>query len=160
MQRNFCNMYCIFKLLGKSFKWLTVFQFWELMSKNEISRTKSYIYFMKIWVASWFPTTGPSLLCIYTAHWAGEWWSCHHNAEHQYILQGQNQVHAEMSKVHLRKEKILLYYIGSDLLYQQCWHVFLPSLVSAEPNGPTTMSNVINSWWDSSNKSVNWLFTF
>ena len=47
------------------FKWLALFQFWELMSKNEISRTKSYIYFMKIWVASWFPETGPSLLYIF-----------------------------------------------------------------------------------------------
>ena len=35
------------------------------MSKNEISNTKSYIYFMKIWVASWFLETGPSLLGSY-----------------------------------------------------------------------------------------------
>ena len=32
------------------------------MSKNEILRTISIIYFMKIWAASWFPETGPSLI--------------------------------------------------------------------------------------------------
>ena len=73
LERNFLNMYCIFKLFGKSFKQLALFQFWELMSKNEISRTKSYIYFMKIWVASWFPETGPSLIHTIRAH-AQEVW--------------------------------------------------------------------------------------
>ena len=53
----------IFTITCQNFKWLPLFQFWELMSKNEISRTKSYIHFMKIWAASWFPETGPPLIC-------------------------------------------------------------------------------------------------
>ena len=57
MQRNFWNIYCIFKLFCKSFKWLPLLQFWELVSKNEILRTISCIYFMKIRVDSWFSGT-------------------------------------------------------------------------------------------------------
>ena len=37
----------IFAITCQSFKWLPVFQFWELMSKNEILRTISCKYFMK-----------------------------------------------------------------------------------------------------------------
>ena len=44
------------------FKWPPVFQFWELMSKNEILRTISCIYFMKIWVNKDFRWTGCALL--------------------------------------------------------------------------------------------------
>ena len=47
---------------------LPAFQFWELMSKNEIYRTTSCIYFMKIWLASWFSTTWPSLASMRTVH--------------------------------------------------------------------------------------------
>ena len=62
------NIWCFFKQLLYFYhwsffsKWPPSFQFWELMSKNEISRTISYIYFMKIMAASWFPETGPSLI--------------------------------------------------------------------------------------------------
>ena len=65
LQRNFWNIYCIFKLFCKSFKWLPVFQFWELMSKNEILRTISCMYFMKIWVNSWFSTSKIVLISTY-----------------------------------------------------------------------------------------------
>ena len=64
-QRNFWNMYCIFKLFSMSFKWLPVIQFWELMSKNEISRTISCIYFMKIWVDLGFESSEVSLIYKY-----------------------------------------------------------------------------------------------
>ena len=47
----------IFNIICQSFKWLPVFQFWELTSNNEILRTISCIYFMKIWVNSWFSTS-------------------------------------------------------------------------------------------------------
>ena len=55
-------MYCIFKLFWRSFKQLPVIQFWELMSKNEIWRTISCIYFMKIWVDLCFVTSEVSLM--------------------------------------------------------------------------------------------------
>ena len=61
------NSYCIFTIEVFFSKWPPLFQFWELMSKNEISRTISYIYFMKIMAASWFPETGPSLLLTSSA---------------------------------------------------------------------------------------------
>ena len=64
MQRNFWNIYCIFKLFCKSFKWLPLLQFWELVSKNEILRTISCIYFMKIRVNSWF--AGTELVLVVT----------------------------------------------------------------------------------------------
>ena len=73
MQWNFWNMYCIFKLFSMSFKWLPVIQFWELMSKNEISRTISCIYFMKIWVDLGFESSEVSLIWAfdYTAKYGG-----------------------------------------------------------------------------------------
>ena len=47
----------IFTITCQSFKWLPLLQFWELVSKNEILRTISCIYFMKIRVDSWFSGT-------------------------------------------------------------------------------------------------------
>ena len=64
MQRNFWNMYCIFKLFCRSFKQLQSIQFWELVSKIEISRTISCIYFMKIWVDLGFESSEVSLIWI------------------------------------------------------------------------------------------------
>ena len=67
-------MYCIFKLFWRSFKQLPVIQFWELMSKNEIWRTISCIYFMKIWVDLCFVTSEVSLLGTYTQTQNSWWW--------------------------------------------------------------------------------------
>ena len=61
----------IFTITCQSFKWLPLLQFWELMSKNEILRNISCIYFMKIWVYSWFSTTEPSLNCKRSAEFRG-----------------------------------------------------------------------------------------
>ena len=56
------HLSCIFTISCQSFQWLPLYQFWELTSKNEICRTISCIYFMKICVNSWFSTTEPSLI--------------------------------------------------------------------------------------------------
>ena len=58
---------CIFTITCQSFKWLPLLQFWELVSKNEILRTISCIYFMKIRVDSWFSGTELVLLSIYVS---------------------------------------------------------------------------------------------
>ena len=55
----------VFTITCQSFKQLPVIQFWELISKIEILRTISCIYFMKIWVRACFVTTGGSLLYIH-----------------------------------------------------------------------------------------------
>ena len=58
------HLHCVFAISCQSFKQLPVIQFWELMSKNEISRTISCIYFMKIWVDLGFELSEVSLMCI------------------------------------------------------------------------------------------------
>ena len=58
----FSHQRCIFTITCQSFKQLPVIQFWELMSKNEIWRTISCIYFMKIWVDLCFVTSEVSLI--------------------------------------------------------------------------------------------------
>ena len=61
----FSHQRCIFTITCQSFKQLPVIQFWELMSKNEIWRTISCIYFMKICVRVCFVTSGSSLVSKY-----------------------------------------------------------------------------------------------
>ena len=56
------HLHCVFAISYQRFKQLPVIQFWELMSKNEIWRTISCIYFMKIWVRVCFVTSGSSLI--------------------------------------------------------------------------------------------------
>ena len=56
----------IFTITCQSFKWLPLLQFWELVSKNEILRTISCIYFMKIRVDSWF--SGTELVLVPTSN--------------------------------------------------------------------------------------------
>ena len=62
---DICSHRCrIFTITCQSFKWLPLLQFWELVSKNEILRTISCIYFMKIMAARRFSKT--KLVLVFT----------------------------------------------------------------------------------------------
>ena len=64
MQRNFWNMYCIFKLFCQSFKLLTLSHFWNFLPRIG-AVTPEDISFPEMNVAGWISTFGFALTYIY-----------------------------------------------------------------------------------------------